>query len=86
MGIRMIYLHDSEVNILILDSATTGRMACLYYRNMDKELYLDRLKNWHSTCVWLHRYRKDENEKFIAILWSTSHERYCFCGIWGESK
>lgn len=55
------------VNILILDSATTGRMAVLYYRNMDKELYLDRLKHWHTTCAWLHRYRKNEQGEFTAF-------------------
>lgn len=53
---------DSEVNLLILDSATTGRMAVLYYRNMNKELYLDRLKNWHLTCVWRHSYRKKDGQ------------------------
>lgn len=55
------------VNILILDSATTGRMAVLYYRNMDKELYLDRLKYWHTTCAWLHRYRKNEQGEFTTF-------------------
>ncbi|MGF7046464.1 CRISPR-associated protein Csd1 [Paenibacillus sp. DS2015] len=50
----------SDVNILVLDSATTGRLAVLYYRNMNKEVYLDKLVHWHSTCVWLHRYRKNE--------------------------
>lgn len=50
----------SNVNILILDSATTGRLAVLYYRNMNKELYIERLTKWHSTCVWQHRYRKDQ--------------------------
>lgn len=50
----------SDVNILVLDSATTGRMAVLYYRNLNKELYLNRLEKWHSTCVWIHRYRKDD--------------------------
>lgn len=52
--------YQSEVNILVLDSATTGRMAVLYYRNLDKQLYLQKLIDWHTTCVWLHRYRKDE--------------------------
>jgi CRISPR-associated protein Csd1 len=56
-----------NVNILILDSATTGRMAVLYYRNMHKELYLDKLTKWHSTCVWLHRYRKDDNGDFVQF-------------------
>ncbi|MGG4039358.1 type I-C CRISPR-associated protein Cas8c/Csd1 [Heyndrickxia ginsengihumi] len=49
---------DSKVNIMILDSATTGRLAVLYYRNMNQNLYLDRLVKWHSTCIWRHCYRK----------------------------
>jgi CRISPR-associated protein Csd1 len=58
---------QSLVNILILDSATTGRLAVLYYRNMNKEFYLDRLAKWHSSCVWLHRYRKDEEGEFVQF-------------------
>lgn len=58
----------SNINILVLDSATTGRMAVLYYRNMDKELYLDRLTHWHSTCAWLHRYRKDVKGDFVSFF------------------
>jgi CRISPR-associated protein Csd1 len=61
-------VNESKVNILVLDSATTGRMAVLYYRNMDKELYLEKLKKWHSTCVWLHRYRKDSQGEFVQFL------------------
>ncbi|MGN7360354.1 type I-C CRISPR-associated protein Cas8c/Csd1 [Paenibacillus sp. SAF-054] len=57
----------SEANILVLDSATTGRMAVLYYRNMNKELYLEKLAKWHSTCVWLHRYRKNEDGVFVEF-------------------
>ncbi|WP_040205277.1 type I-C CRISPR-associated protein Cas8c/Csd1 [Neobacillus jeddahensis] len=57
----------SKVNIIILDSATTGRLAVLYYRNMNKEIYLDRLKNWHTTCVWMHRYRKDDQGEHVQF-------------------
>lgn len=59
----------SKVSILVIDSATTGRLAILYFRNLNKEIYLERLAKWHSTCVWLHRYRKDdqgENVKFYG--------------------
>ncbi|WP_059104780.1 type I-C CRISPR-associated protein Cas8c/Csd1 [Shouchella shacheensis] len=53
----------AHVNILILDSATTGRMSVLYYRHMNKELYLDRLSNWHQkTCVWRHSYHKNDGQ------------------------
>lgn len=58
----------SNVNIMVLDSATTGRMAVLYYRNIEKNLYLDKLGRWHSSCVWLHRYRKDEAGEFVQFM------------------
>ncbi|QCJ40898.1 type I-C CRISPR-associated protein Cas8c/Csd1 [Bacillus sp. S3] len=57
----------SNVNIMILDSATTGRMAVLYYRNIDKEIYLDQLTKWHSTCAWIHRYRKDGQGEHVQF-------------------
>lgn len=57
----------SDVNIIILDSATTGRLAVLYYRNMNKEIYLNRLVKWHSTCAWLHRYRKNADDKYVQF-------------------
>ncbi len=59
--------NKSDVNILVLDSATTGRLAVLYYRNMDKQLYLNKLIHWHSTCAWLHRYRKDAQEEWVEF-------------------
>ncbi|MBM7702895.1 type I-C CRISPR-associated protein Cas8c/Csd1 [Metabacillus iocasae] len=62
----------ADVNILILDSATTGRMAVLYYRYMNKELYLNRLKSWYSSCIWHHRYRKDENNQYIEFIGAPS--------------
>jgi CRISPR-associated protein Csd1 len=66
-GYKNNLTSKSNVSILMLDSATTGRLAVLYYRNMDKELYLNRLVKWHSTCVWLHRYRKDKNDKYVQF-------------------
>ncbi|MCR8644610.1 type I-C CRISPR-associated protein Cas8c/Csd1 [Paenibacillus sp. N1-5-1-14] len=58
---------DMSINLIVLDSATTGRMAVLYYRNMDKQLYFERIIHWHSTCVWLHRYRKNESGEPIQF-------------------
>ncbi|EIJ78012.1 hypothetical protein PB1_10609 [Bacillus methanolicus PB1] len=66
-GYRNDLTSESNVNIMILDSATTGRLAVLYYRNMNKELYLERLIKWHSTCVWRHQYRKDENNRYVLF-------------------
>ncbi|WP_440116837.1 type I-C CRISPR-associated protein Cas8c/Csd1 [Paenibacillus sp. QZ-Y1] len=58
---------QSDVNIMVLDSATTGRMAVLYFRNMDKDLYLDKLTHWHMACAWLHRYRKNDQNDYVVF-------------------
>jgi CRISPR-associated protein Csd1 len=47
---------EPVVNILVLDAATDGRMAVLYYRSLKRDDYLERLKEWHTTCIWRHRY------------------------------
>ncbi|MGX1461216.1 CRISPR-associated protein Csd1 [Bacillus thuringiensis] len=72
-------LSSSEnVNILLLDSATTGRLAVLYYRNMDKNLYLNKLKSWHSTCVWEHGYRKNADNEFVKFYGAPSTRDIAF--------
>ncbi|MDT9756914.1 MULTISPECIES: type I-C CRISPR-associated protein Cas8c/Csd1 [Heyndrickxia] len=59
---------EASINILVLDSATTGRMAVLYYRNLNKEIYFENLVKWHTTCAWLHRYRKNEDNQPILFF------------------
>lgn len=68
----------ANVNILVLDSATTGRLAILNYRNMNKELYLNRLKKWHVTCTWLHRYRKNEENETVQFYGAPSTKDIAF--------
>ncbi|CQR53511.1 type I-C CRISPR-associated protein Cas8c/Csd1 [Paenibacillus riograndensis] len=70
--------YKSDVNILVLDSATTGRLAVLYYRNMDKQLYLDKLVHWHSTCSWLHRYRKNTQDEWVEFYGASATKDIAF--------
>ncbi|RXZ80620.1 type I-C CRISPR-associated protein Cas8c/Csd1 [Paenibacillaceae bacterium] len=67
-GYRSNLSRKAEVSIMVLDSATTGRMAVLYYRSMNKELYLEKLIHWHSSCVWLHRYRKNDKGENVQFF------------------
>ena len=87
-GYKSKLSSEAKVNILILDSATTGRLAVLYYRNMDKEIYLNRLQKWHSTCAWLHRYRKDKDGKYIQFFGAPSTEdiAYATYGLKASNK
>lgn len=47
----------SAVVVMGLDSATPGRMAITFYRELTGSEYLKRIDSWHETCAWLHRYR-----------------------------
>lgn len=61
-----------HVILLNLDAATTGRLAVVNYRNMDLDSYLENVKHWHSTCVWLHKYRKSSEGKFVEFYGAPS--------------
>lgn len=69
---------DTKINILILDSATTGRLAVLYYRNLDKEIYFSRLRDWHIRCFWRHTYRKNKDNKTIIFEGAPSTKDIAF--------
>lgn len=66
-GYKSSLSYNSKVIILVLDSATTGRLAVLYYQQLDTKEYLERIKNWHQTCTWRHFYKKNNEDKFIEF-------------------
>ncbi len=45
------------IGIMAFDSATPGRLAITYFRELSGSDYLERIDKWHSSCAWLHRYR-----------------------------
>jgi CRISPR-associated protein Csd1 len=46
----------SGVVVMGLDSATIGRMAIIFYRELTGSEFLERLEKWHDTCAWIHDY------------------------------
>lgn len=47
----------TDAVVMGLDSATPGRMAIFYYREIGAKDYLARIEEWHTTCTWRHTYR-----------------------------
>lgn len=49
-----------QIIIMGLDSTTKdkGRLSITYYREFNALDFLNRIKNWHSTCIWKHEYKK----------------------------
>jgi len=50
---------DEDIVVIGLDSATPGRMAITYYREMTGSEFLDRVRTWHAGYSWVQRYSGD---------------------------
>jgi CRISPR-associated protein Csd1 len=52
----------STENIVVmgLDSATPGRMAITFYRELTGSELLERVQAWHMGCCWLQRFGKEK--------------------------
>jgi len=53
-----------EVVVLALDSATPGRMAIIYYRELTGSEFLERVQAWHADCCWRQYFGK--NRVFVG--------------------
>lgn len=56
--------NKTDLALIGLDSATTGRLSITFYREFHgkqgNEL-INNIEKWHSECKWHHRYKKKEN-------------------------
>jgi CRISPR-associated protein Csd1 len=58
-------LNDSaDIVVMGLDSATPGRMAILFYRELKEAEFLTRLERWHTSLAWPQNIGKDR--RFIG--------------------
>ncbi|TVP77119.1 MAG: type I-C CRISPR-associated protein Cas8c/Csd1 [Puniceicoccaceae bacterium] len=58
---------DDETNkviVMAIDSATTGRMAIRYYRELKTSEFLSRIRDWHQSTAW-HQYF-GKNKQFVG--------------------
>lgn len=64
-GYRAQLGSSDEIVVMALDSATPGRMAIAYYRELTGSEFLERIQLWHETCVWHQNFGK--NLRFIGV-------------------
>lgn len=62
-------ITDTE-NIVVmgLDSATPGRMAITFYRELTGSEFLERIEKWHSDFAWFQNYGRDRDDKKRMVL------------------
>lgn len=57
--------QGSQVNVMILDAATSGRMSICYYDELAGQEFISRLEMWHAHGMWRqHAYDEEENKTF----------------------
>lgn len=79
--------NDSNMVLLALDSATPGRLAITYYKELDSSRYLKNLRMWHESCCWKHEYIRDKKLKVYEGMASISEIALAIYGTeQGEDK
>ncbi|MBA3013957.1 MAG: type I-C CRISPR-associated protein Cas8c/Csd1 [Proteobacteria bacterium] len=58
-GYRAHLRTTDDIVVIGLDSATPGRMAISYYREMLGSEFLARIEAWHTGCCWQQYFGKD---------------------------
>lgn len=70
--------HNFEIEgidhiiVMAVDAATTGRLAIIYYQELDSSLFLERLAHWHATCKWYQSYFDSDHKKIVSYIGTPS--------------
>ncbi len=63
-NLNRLKAHTRRIVVMATDAPTTGRMSITYYRELDKNEYLERVTDWHNTCKWYQTFERDNNGKY----------------------
>lgn len=60
-GFRARISDTEQIVVMTIDSATPGRMAIVYYRELTGSEFLARLERWHGTLSWPQNFGKGQH-------------------------
>jgi len=64
LGYQAKLSAHSKIMVMALDSATPGRMAIPYYRELSGSEFLQRIEDWHNALAWPQNFSR--NRQFIG--------------------
>ncbi|OPY09600.1 MAG: CRISPR-associated protein (Cas_Csd1) [Syntrophaceae bacterium PtaB.Bin095] len=67
-GYKANITDTDDIVVMGLDSATPGRMAITFYRELTGSEFLERIEKWHSDFAWLQNYGRDKDDKKNVVL------------------
>lgn len=61
--------------VIALDAATTGRLSITFYRELDRNEYLEKIFNWHSGCKWNQKFWDEKIKKYAHYIGAPSVDK-----------
>ena len=73
----------AQVNLMILDAATSGRMSICYYSEIGANDFIDRIERWHKAGKW-RQHNYDEETKRWWEYFGVPHPKRIVNACYGE--
>jgi len=67
--------QHAKTAVIALDAATTGRLAITFYRELDRNEYLEKIAEWHSGGKWHQKFWDKKNEKYVPYIGAPSVDK-----------
>lgn len=61
-------LDDEGIVTMVMDSASKGRLAIVYYREFSGSEFEANLSHWYNSCSWPRNYKDSEGNKKTTVL------------------
>ncbi|HDR05635.1 MAG TPA: type I-C CRISPR-associated protein Cas8c/Csd1 [Candidatus Marinimicrobia bacterium] len=65
----------AKTAVIALDASTKGRLSITFYRELDRNEYLERIADWHEGCKWKQQFWDKENQKFVFYIGAPSVDK-----------
>ena len=75
----------SQVNVMVLDAATTGRLSICYYDEMAGEDFLKRIEKWHVVSAWWQRGCDEKKKKWYPHYYGVASPRKLISAYRGDN-
>ena len=74
-GYKANITDTEDIVVMGLDSATPGRMAITFYRELTGSEFLERIEKWHSDFAWFQNYGRTRMTKRKIFLKVRHHQK-----------
>ncbi len=65
----------AKTAVAVLDAATTGRLSVTFYRELDRNDYLEHIARWHRTCKWRQAFWDRNENRYVSYIGAPSADK-----------